>query len=273
MRRRILSTTILIVVLLSTIKWGGFSVGVGWICAFSLLTQYELNHLLRHIGYEVHPRWHLCVAFAFPLLVGLLPADIDSLDLSALFVTVLSVATLVQIKEDKVHSTFVCTLFSFIYVPFNFHFLILIVRHCNSVNVGLWTLVWLVAVAKATDIGGLLVGLAVGRHPFAPKISPKKTWEGVCGGVLTSAMVSTLMGHFLGSRLPVRLGPARAAFLALPLAFVAIASDLLESQLKRMAKVKDSGSIVPGIGGVLDLTDSLLLTSPVGFLLFKYCLE
>jgi phosphatidate cytidylyltransferase len=114
----------------------------------------------------------------------------------------------------------------------------------------------------------LLTGLVIGRHPLASQISPKKTWEGALGGVASSVLIGTL-GAWLGSSL---IGPClttpRAALVAVPVATVAIVSDLVESILKRNAAIKDSGSAIPGIGGIFDMSDSLLLAAPVGYFLF-----
>jgi phosphatidate cytidylyltransferase len=129
---------------------------------------------------------------------------------------------------------------------------------------------WVVAVCKFCDTGALLAGLAAGRTPLAPSISPKKTWEGAIGGILLAMLVGAL-GAWLGARwLPSSFSPARAALIAAPLAVAAIVSDLVESILKRQVNIKDSGEGVPGIGGVFDLTDSILLASPVAYFLLGF---
>ena len=126
---------------------------------------------------------------------------------------------------------------------------------------------WLIVVAKVCDTGAMLTGLAIGRHPLASQISPKKTWEGALGGVALSVIIGTI-GAWLGSPLiGACLTPARAALVAVPVATVAIVSDLIESILKRNAAIKDSGSAIPGIGGIFDISDSLVLAAPVGYFL------
>jgi phosphatidate cytidylyltransferase len=108
----------------------------------------------------------------------------------------------------------------------------------------------------------------IGRHKLAPSISPGKTWEGVGGGLLLAAVVAFLPVQFAPQYFPDWLTPLRAAGLAFPIGIAAIASDLSESAFKRRAGVKDSGNCIPGIGGALDLADSLLLAGPVAFYLF-----
>jgi len=106
----------------------------------------------------------------------------------------------------------------------------------------------------ANDSGAYFVGRWVGRHPFAPRISPKKTWEGSIGGWISGMAVGTLMGAVL--RLPL----LHASLLGLLISLAATGGDLVESMFKRWAGVKDSGRLIPGHGGVLDRIDSLLFS-------------
>ena len=276
MSKRILSTFVLWTALILSLWKGGLPAGICWVCLFSVLTQYEVNELLKNVDYRVQSTLHLIVAAIFPLLIWILPYNpVHSLELTALFVVILSIFTLFQTFKEDAPSTFICTLFSFVYIPFNFHFMMLLAKAFvvqGRPEQGLWVMIWLIAVAKFTDVGGLLSGLLFGKHPFAPTISPKKTWEGVIGGVVISILVSVGIVWIFEARLPKEFTLLKAALFALPLSMVAIASDLLESKLKRLANVKDSGQLIPGIGGALDLTDSLLLTAPIGYLLCKYYL-
>jgi phosphatidate cytidylyltransferase len=137
-------------------------------------------------------------------------------------------------------------------------------------DMGLALCLWLVAVAKFCDVGALLTGMAIGRHKLAPHISPKKTWEGAAGGVLTAAAVGAGIAALLPDYLPASFAPAVAALVAVPLAVVTIVSDLIESAMKRRADLKDAGKLIPGIGGAFDLTDSLILTAPVAYVIFLF---
>jgi phosphatidate cytidylyltransferase len=109
------------------------------------------------------------------------------------------------------------------------------------------------------DIFALYGGRAFGRHRLAPVISPKKTWEGAIAGLVGSVAGSLLAPLWFARALPVR----HAVALGLLLGTVGIAGDLAESLLKRAAEVKDSGSLLPGHGGILDRIDSLLFAAPV----------
>jgi phosphatidate cytidylyltransferase len=141
-------------------------------------------------------------------------------------------------------------------------------------SVGLYYVVWVFVATKFTDVGGLLIGVPLGKHKIAPTISPAKSWEGCLGGLATSAGASALFAWLLRDVFDINfMVPWKAAVLALPIAVVSIPSDLIESVFKRLAGAKDSGATIPGIGGALDLIDSMVLTSPVALILLSYFLD
>ena len=132
-------------------------------------------------------------------------------------------------------------------------------------EVALTAIALTIFVPKCGDIGAYFTGRLLGRHPFAPTLSPKKTWEGVGGGLVTSA--ATAVG--LSFSAPVfRYGLAEAVGFGLVIGAAGIAGDLLESLLKRDAGVKDASARVPGFGGILDVIDSILFAAPLAFLWF-----
>jgi phosphatidate cytidylyltransferase len=124
-------------------------------------------------------------------------------------------------------------------------------------EVGLSALLWLLVVVWTTDTAAYFAGRAIGGPRLAPRISPGKTWSGLCGGVLGAALTGALTAWLLGSE---RL--LQAAGLGAVLAIVAQLGDLAESALKRAARVKDSGSLIPGHGGLLDRVDGLWFAAP-----------
>lgn len=119
--------------------------------------------------------------------------------------------------------------------------------------------IWLFALVWATDIGGYLAGKAIGGPRLAPRISPNKTWAGLAGGVGLSAFLSASIGGWFG------LGPGWAvlALIGALLAVWAQVGDLAESAVKRRFGAKDSGSIIPGHGGIMDRVDGLVFAAPV----------
>jgi phosphatidate cytidylyltransferase len=171
------------------------------------------------------------------------------------------------------------TLYGFAYLPFMLASLIAIARmkdgHLLTAQpVGLYYVVWVFVATKFTDVGGLLIGVPFGKHKLAPTISPAKSWEGCAGGLIASAGASALFAWLLRDAFGIAfMVPWKAAILALPIAVLSIPSDLVESVFKRLAGAKDSGATIPGIGGALDLIDSMVLTSPVALILLSYFLE
>lgn len=117
----------------------------------------------------------------------------------------------------------------------------------------------------ASDIGGYVVGVLIGRHPMAPVISPKKTWEGFAGSVGFGIIVGAFAVHFL-LEAPWWIG------IVLGAALVASATlgDLVESLIKRDVGIKDMSSFLPGHGGIMDRLDSLLLSAPVAWLVMYH---
>ncbi|MDZ4742826.1 MAG: CDP-archaeol synthase [Verrucomicrobiota bacterium] len=165
------------------------------------------------------------------------------------------------------------TLSGFIYVPWLSQFMVLIVFGIPQIALtatGGFYLLYLLIVTKLCDTGALLTGMAFGKHKMSPRISPKKTWEGLVGGILTSVLASFLFAHFFHGTKLLLISPAEAIGLGFVLAVASVIGDLAESYLKRGAHIKDSGNIIPGIGGILDLIDSLLFTGPVLYFYLRF---
>lgn len=141
-------------------------------------------------------------------------------------------------------------------LPLNYYLLLY-----DSSSRGLaWVVTVLTAVVVA-DAAALLVGMAIGRHPFFPSISPKKTWEGAIAGILLCVPVMVV-----GGLLVLSIPWWHAAVLGLLAGVSGTLGDLVESQMKRLAGVKDSSNLIPGHGGVLDRIDSALFASVVVYL-------
>lgn len=119
---------------------------------------------------------------------------------------------------------------------------------------------FLVLLAETNDIFQALVGRSIGRRRIAPRLSPHKTWEGFLGGLTTTVLLAVVAGRWLAP-----LGPAHSAAAGLLVAPAGLVGDLTISALKRRAGVKDSGTALPGQGGVLDRADSLLVSAPLYF--------
>jgi phosphatidate cytidylyltransferase len=121
-----------------------------------------------------------------------------------------------------------------------------------------WHVVLLLALVAANDTCAFYVGSRFGRHPMAPRLSPKKSWEGAAAGLAGALLAAAAWGLLYQGAVPPRLLVAAAAAAA-----AGQLGDLAESMLKRGAGVKDSGNLLPGHGGVLDRIDALLFAAPV----------
>ena len=128
---------------------------------------------------------------------------------------------------------------------------------------------WLIAVIAISDTAQYYAGTTFGRRKLAPVISPGKTIEGAIGGLVAAPLVGAALAGFVGNGATFTSAGA-AAGLALILALFGIAGDLFESLLKRSAGAKDSSTLIPGHGGVLDRIDAYLFAAPVMYLFLRY---
>ncbi len=278
MLSRILSTLVLWGLILTSLWFFGAHAAVVLLTLLSALTLHEFYGLTEKMGARPFRWMGLCVSglmTAGPFyLAFFLQENYENTNLAAnLLVLALLISCGRVLRERDAHNrveTVAATLGGLLYIPFMLQFLTGILMRDNDSTANLSLCLWVIAVAKFCDVGALLTGLAIGRHKLAPNISPKKTWEGAVGGVLIAAGVGAAIAFFAADLLPESLTPALAALIAVPLAIVAIISDLLESVIKRRADAKDTGELIPGIGGAFDLTDSLILTAPVAYFIFLF---
>ncbi|HYO10271.1 MAG TPA: phosphatidate cytidylyltransferase [Tepidisphaeraceae bacterium] len=127
-----------------------------------------------------------------------------------------------------------------------------------------WTILTILLMVKSTDIGAYFGGRALGRHKLILWLSPGKTWEGLFFGLLTAGAVGAACAYWI-PRFPWWKG----FIFGVIIGGIGQLGDLLESLMKRDAEVKDSGALVPGFGGILDIIDSPLLAAPFAYLLFS----
>ena len=167
------------------------------------------------------------------------------------------------------------TMLGVLYVSWLLGFLLKIYFLATPTGAGFdpgYCLLFFILATKCSDIGAFLLGSMIGRHKMIPKVSPAKTWEGLVGALLLSTTAAMLMAHYWGAAKLGGMTPLHAAALGPLLGVGAVLGDLVESVLKRDSGVKDSGSFFPGIGGILDLLDSLLFNAPLMFLYLRLVL-
>jgi phosphatidate cytidylyltransferase len=161
------------------------------------------------------------------------------------------------------------TLFGLMYVPWLLNF-IQKINFFPGVD-GHYYLLYFVLITKFSDTGAYAVGSLIGKHKMIPRISPGKTWEGFGGAIVVATLISLAFVHFFGSKMP-GMNALHAIVLGVILSVAAVVGDLIESIFKREAGVKDSGKFFPGIGGILDLLDSLLFNAPLMYLYLRHVL-
>jgi phosphatidate cytidylyltransferase len=173
-----------------------------------------------------------------------------------------------RLRGDEPLQTMAYTLFGLLYVLWLYNFITKIVyvvpRSSTGAVTGQFYVLYLITITKFSDMGAYLTGSVIGRHQMIPHISPKKTWEGFGGALVFSLLASLALYKLMPGHLSV-LTVTHATVLGLLLGFAAVIGDLAESIIKRSTGVKNSGNILPGIGGALDLVDSLLFTAPLLF--------
>jgi len=170
-------------------------------------------------------------------------------------------------------TTAALTLLGLLYVPFLLNFLALLAFTPGTMQghpeQNRFLLIYLLAVTKFSDVGAYVIGSLVGRHKMIPRISPGKTWEGFAGAILTSLAISIALTRVMGARVQA-ISFTDSIILGLLLPLVSVVGDLAESVVKRDASIKDSGHSIPGIGGALDLIDSILFTAPVLYFYLQF---
>ena len=159
------------------------------------------------------------------------------------------------------------SLLAYVYVPVLFGcflFRLLFLPETEGQVPGAWLILLMIAAAKFTDMGAYITGSLIGKNKMAPHLSPAKTWEGFFGALGFAQLAAWGVWALSGETL-AWIPPMHVAILALLIGLVAVAGDLAESVLKRSLEVKDSGKLMPGIGGILDLIDSLCFAAPVTY--------
>ncbi len=267
----------------------------GWSWAFlaligflTIVASIEYFKMMRNAGVECFPRFGILLAATYSgvlywhFLIGksALPPDIDEL---ATFIAIAVPFTLqlrYPIRGIDGLLAVATNLLGFIYIAFLFNYTARVTFFAPDANVipglvgntGAFLLLWLLAVTKFTDMGAYITGSMIGRHKMIPHVSPGKTWEGFGGALLFAQLAACGLYALFPQHLYFLKGWGHVIFLGVMLAVLAVIGDLAESVLKRAINAKDSGRMLPGIGGSLDLIDSLCFTAPALFFYMKWIL-
>ena len=246
------------------------------ISAFGMIGLWEFYRMLDHKGLpNFKITGMICgavmLAGSFYYFSKIGPAGSYDFEVAVLLFFLLTVfgrQMFARLRNDEPLQTMAYTLFGLLYVLWLFNFITKIVyltpRSSTGQVTGQFYVLYLIAVTKFSDMGAYLTGSVFGRHLMVPHISAKKTWEGFFGAIALALLCSLGLYNLMPGHLSM-LNWTHATVLGLLLGLAAVLGDLAESIIKRSTDVKDSGNLLPGIGGALDLLDSLLFTAPLMF--------
>lgn len=254
LKQRIITGIILAIAFLGLLQWGGTPFAL-LIMALAVIGLYEFMRIHGYPAFGL-AGWLGYIAIAlicFPWFtvesIGELPTErfIWLFLFGLLALTVIS-KNKIDIKQAAV------VLIGVLYIGIGFRYMTVF-----RLEEGLWWAYLIFGCTWITDIGAYFTGRAIGRHPLWPTISPNKTIEGALGGVFFSIALAMLLARFL----PDAVGLGQAALIGLVISIAGQFGDLIQSAYKRVHNVKDSGTIFPGHGGVLDRCDSWLIVFPI----------
>ena len=265
MRQRAVSAAVLVPVLLVVLAFGGVVLAAA-VALITALAAIEVFRLLKRAGYG--PFAALGTALALVIVLdAAVPEVLESsgLLLVAVGIVLTAIASFTKVDPTDGLQAWMSTVFGALYISL-LAFLIRLGMVAPAIPAGSplsvigsergWILLLIFAV-WSYDTGAYLVGKNIGRTKFLTHISPSKTVEGVLGGVVATTLVVAVMLWALGQN------PVNALALGPLTALAAQAGDLAESVIKRAAGAKDSGTLIPGHGGMLDRVDSFVFAAPV----------
>ena len=279
---RLVSSAILISLVLGTLFWFPLWVFALVVCGFVAVALYEFFTMVRHRGIIVHRPLSIGLGVVFTCLVawrslvdpGLVPAPIVGPGATAISwmwdifwpatIVIIFIRQFTRANTFEALGGLATTLFGLAYIAALFSYLFYI-RTTDSQQ-GAWLVLFLILVTKMGDVGAYGIGNLMGRHTLIARISPRKTLEGFIGAMITSGVTAIFAAPMLGRP----ISPVWALVLGLFLGICGQLGDLAESLLKRDCQVKDTGTLIPGLGGVLDAIDSLLFTAPLFYGILIY---
>jgi phosphatidate cytidylyltransferase len=276
--RRIATAAVLIPAVIAGVWWGPTSLVAGLAALVSIVALMEFFALGEKAGYRAYRLWaylavigifaQQCAATRASNIAGLgeslyrAEAPKYSLDI-VLFVFLLGVAVIVLASRapvDKVFSSFAVTAAGIIAIAIPFS---TVVRLHGVEGIGRQLLLFTLVVVWVGDTTAYFVGRSMGRWKLAPHLSPNKTWEGAVANLLGALLVAAAFGHWM------QVAPAQMLAMAAVGSIAGQIGDIFESAFKRSVGAKDSGTLLPGHGGVLDRIDALIFAAPAIWYYFQ----
>ena len=264
---RTLSGAVLLAIVLGAAYGGAYAYG-GLLLFIVVVGMWEFFNIAKATGARPHRTLGLIAGVVFFLtcfVQWMMPMN-DSIGAELLISGVLYFSALLPLcfilelfhdSETPVRNV-ATTLMAVIYVAYPMSLMLFI----PSLITGEWTaeaFLFYLFIVWGNDVFAYLTGVTMGKHKMAPRISPKKSWEGFVGGIVGAMAMGAIGSYVVGGPLGMWLG------LSFVVAITSVFGDLVESMFKREAGIKDSGNIIPGHGGILDRFDALLISSPFAF--------
>lgn len=260
--KRAITGALFVVVLMGSILWHPISFAV----LFSVVVVLGIAEFYKLLKpKDIHPQKYVGIIFGLLIFLAAFQNAQNYLHSAAMMLLIpafagIFILELFRNKPNPFHNiAFTILGIAYIAVPISLiNSLVypdyITMKYNPEILIGYFVLIW------TCDTGAYLTGITVGKHPMYKRISPKKSWEGLLGGtVLTIGMA------FLVAQFSHEIKTLHWVAIALIIVIFGVLGDLVESMLKRSLEVKDSGSFLPGHGGILDRFDSLILSSPFVF--------
>ncbi len=254
----------------------------------AMIATVEYFQMLRAAGVNCFPKFGIglaavyCGALYWFFLKGavVVPAGIDSAAVFAAAAGPFILQLRHPIRGMEPLVAVATNLLGFVYIAFLFNFAARVTFLAPGANAvpglvgasGSFLLLWLLAVTKFTDMGAYVTGSIFGKNKMIPHVSPGKTWEGFGGALLFSQLAACGLYALFPAHLGFLKSWGHVIFLGFLLSLLAVVGDLAESVVKRSLSAKDSGKMLPGIGGSLDLIDSICFTAPALYFYLKWVL-
>ena len=232
------------------------------VVAAIMLAVHEVAQAFARRGVHVQP----VAVYAGGLAIVASPYWLGAWGMVGCFVAAMLVALALRLREgaDGFTADIGATAFTLAWVPLLASFAVLLAAQDN----GAALVIAFICLTTFNDIGGYATGVLFGKHPMAPTLSPKKSWEGFTGSLVLQALVGVGLAVWL-----LQESWWKGLVLGLILTVTATLGDFVESAVKRDLGVKDMGHLLPGHGGMMDRLDSLLFNAPVAFALFALLLR
>ncbi|MBI9033746.1 MAG: phosphatidate cytidylyltransferase [Bacteroidales bacterium] len=255
---RTLTGSLFVVLILGSILlgyWAFFSVMLG----FSAIALNEFYRMSPK-GLQVQALNGIFILILIQLVLGFVTEGL--LDSKYLLIIIVAVVGLfifeLYRKKEKPFENIAWTILGLVLIAFPFSILSNIFHFDHQNNTGAYLLIAIFSITWMNDTGAYLVGTAIGKHRLFERISPKKSWEGSIGGAVVAILTAYLFSIWI-----TQIDLIHWVIIAIIITIFANFGDLVESLLKRSSNVKDSGSILPGHGGVLDRFDATLFAAPL----------